>query len=114
MASANKRLNERLAKYNHLYDGEEEQAEIASSADETDDAAVVNGNAEHDSEPLTTNSNDNNNVIEPERVPVKKIMENVSLHVNGVDTTEGMQLAENGGVVIPGSTHANLSGHVSV
>lgn len=95
MASASKRLNERLAKYNHLYDDEElnsSSADGSVSSDMADSPAAsvtLNGTADTNGE---ENSNENNNIIVPETLPVKKIMESVSVHVNGeqavVDSSE--------------------------
>lgn len=84
MASASKRLNERLAKYTHKYDDEEQHNGLSATSDEGDNTAAIvnNGTGETElvvEEPAVNNSNENNNVIEPERVPVKKIMENVSV-----------------------------------
>ena len=87
MASASKRLNERLAKYNHLYDDDElnsSSADGSISSDMADNppsaAVTINGTADTNGE---ENSNENNNIIVPETLPVKKIMESVSVHVNG-------------------------------
>lgn len=145
MASANKRLNERLAKYNHMYDSEEEHhIEVTpTSNDETDNAVIANGSAEIDikeepvppavqpkptsvtnsgnSAPSAGNSNENNNVIEPERVPIKKMLENVSVHVNSVKaaekTAEGMRVGvatrADSGNGITATANLNPSNHVS-
>lgn len=86
MASASKRLNERLAKYNHLYDDDElnsSSADGSISSDMADNpiaSVTINGTADTNGE---ENSNENNNIIVPETLPVKKIMESVSVHVNG-------------------------------
>lgn len=89
---ASKRLTERLAKYNYLYDTEElADAVPKQSADST--LSVGSITSEHNGKTsagktATSNTNpaastDNNNVIEPERLPVKTLMENVSSYANG-------------------------------
>lgn len=114
MASASKRLNEKLAKYNHIYDEEDQ------SKEQPEDKLTSNGDAESTEPAASSNSNENNNVIEPERVPVKKIMENVSVRVNGnASGDESMHRGSNGvgdGVVTKSSNPANraaMSDHVS-
>lgn len=109
MASASKRLNEKLAKFNHLYDEEDTSTPATSTEGEVglpvaETIPVTNGSTaetkDNKEEPSQKedNSNDNNNVVEPERVPVKKIMANVSVHVECGEKNSGVMAGDGNGV----------------
>lgn len=115
MASASKRLNERLAKYNHLYDDEDQQVSSESSADMADTAVLTNGTSDASVDSVNENSNENNNIIVPDTIPVKKITDSVSLHENVSDLkkcggSNETSMSSNNGVVSHAATASENGG----
>lgn len=117
---ASRRLNERLAKYNHMYD--DESGTVTSEADQADsveDNRQENGTALASVDNMSEDKS-NNNIIEPEQIPVRKITESVSpplqmqgsqqkLHANG----ELHSTTNDNSLVLSTNGDASNANHVS-